>query len=150
MSFILWFISLIWQLCPFLTFHFHTRVPKNVWSCDHSSAEMALIKVLTLDTFQTFIFLSLPVAFETVLSFSLVSRTQSFMTFFPPFLLSFPTLFGYSVMSLRIQALSPRLDSVVSPSVVCQVVLKSGGYLPPGQCHVFHIILPLRAFHSSK
>lgn len=35
MSFILWFISLIWRLCPLLTFHFHTRVPpKNVimWS----------------------------------------------------------------------------------------------------------------------
>lgn len=45
MSFILWFISLIWWLCPLLTVHFHTRVPKNVWSCDHSSAEMALIKI---------------------------------------------------------------------------------------------------------
>lgn len=60
---------LIWRLRPLFTFDFHSKILEKVWSCasrlPRGSAETALVKV-AIRHFQTFIFLGLSAAFETV------------------------------------------------------------------------------------
>ena len=104
------FYPLIWRLCPLLTFNFHSKILKKVWSRAfrllRGSAETALVKV-TIRHFQTFIFLGLSAAFETVNSPSPCSQDTALSDFLPTFLsfLFHPCIsrdgFGCSVISIK-------------------------------------------------